>query len=69
MYFISQMVYLIFGGVKINNNSVLPLLLCTLESVLPDLGKFPNFGEILGKGGEIFYLFGKFPKWEKFGEI
>jgi hypothetical protein len=30
MYFIPQMVYLIFGGPNINNNSVLPLLLCTL---------------------------------------
>jgi hypothetical protein len=40
-----------------------------LQAVLPDLGKFPNFWEILGKSGEIFYPFGKFPKWEKIGEI
>jgi len=37
--------------------------------VLPYLGKFPHFGEILGLSGEIFYTLGKFPKWEKFGEI
>jgi hypothetical protein len=40
-----------------------------LQAVLPDLGKFPNFGEILGKSREIFYPFGNFPKWEKLGKF
>jgi hypothetical protein len=30
MYFIPRMVQLIFGGLNIYNNNVLPLLLCTL---------------------------------------
>jgi len=32
-------------------------------AVLPYLGKFPHFWEILVQSGEIFLPFGKFPIW------
>jgi hypothetical protein len=38
----------------------------TQPSVLPYLGKFPHFGEILGLSREIFLAVGNIPIWRNF---